>query len=147
MVKGIDSGDDSGELTLPLTFEGREIVAAAPEGSDFSKIVIRLGGFHLLSSFFGAFGYIMQGSGIKEVLSLIYAPNSLDKMLTGHPYARAFRTHTLLHLTLATIISKKLVIDDDMDANLQNIIEDVKNNTISYNDIENCDEKTEALLY
>ncbi|GBO34389.1 hypothetical protein AVEN_207736-1 [Araneus ventricosus] len=86
----------------------------------------------------------MQGSGIKEALSLTYAPNSLDKMLTGHAYARA---HTLLHLTLATIISKEFVIDDDMDANLQKKIEDVKNNTISYNDIENYDEKTEALLY
>ncbi|GBM07447.1 hypothetical protein AVEN_26508-1 [Araneus ventricosus] len=124
----------------------REILAAAPEGSDLSKIVIRLGDFHLLSSGFGAIGYIMQGSGIKEVLSLIYAPNSLDKMLTGHACARAVIAHTLLHLTLATIISKELVIDDDMDANLQNTIEDVKNNTISYNDIENCDEKTEALL-
>ncbi|GBO34416.1 Sodium-dependent multivitamin transporter [Araneus ventricosus] len=125
----------------------REIVAAAPEGSDLSKIVIRLEGFHLLSSFFGAFGYIMQESGIKRALSLIYAPNSLDKMLTGHAYARAVRADTLRHLTLATIISKELVIDDDMDANLQNTIEDVKNNTISYNDIGNCDEKTEALLY
>ncbi|GBN04668.1 hypothetical protein AVEN_31092-1 [Araneus ventricosus] len=116
----------------PLYIKAREIVAAAPERSDLSKIVIRLGGFHLLSSFFfGAIGYIMQGSGIKEVLSLIYAPNSLDKMLTGHAYARAVRAHTLLHVTLATIISKELVIDDDMDANLQNIIEDVKNNTIS----------------
>ncbi|GBM61020.1 hypothetical protein AVEN_264357-1 [Araneus ventricosus] len=68
-------------------------------------------------------------------------------MLSGHAYARAVRVHTLLHLTLATIISKELVIDDDMDANLQNTIEDVKNNTISYNDIENCDEETESLLY
>ncbi|GBN48106.1 hypothetical protein AVEN_204064-1 [Araneus ventricosus] len=130
-----------------LYTKAQEIVAAAPEGSDLSKIAIRLEGFPLLGSFFGAFGYIMQGSGIKEVLSLIYAPNSLDKMLNGHAYARAVRAHTLLHLTLATIISKELVIDDDMDANLQNTIEDVKNNTISYNDIENCDEKTEALFY
>ncbi|GBN12843.1 hypothetical protein AVEN_274269-1 [Araneus ventricosus] len=129
----------------PLYTEAREIVATAPEGSDLSKIVIRLGGFHLLRSFFGAIGYIMQGSGIKEALSLIYAPNSLDKMLTGHAYARDVRAHTLLHLTLATIISKGLVIDD-MHANLQNTIEDVKNNTISYNDIKNCDQKTEALL-
>ncbi|GBM58493.1 Alpha-catulin [Araneus ventricosus] len=67
-------------------------------------------------------------------------------MLTGYAYTRAVIAHTLLHLTLATIISKELVIDDDMDANLQNTIEDVKNNTISYKDIENCDEKTEALL-
>ncbi|GBM92284.1 hypothetical protein AVEN_158429-1 [Araneus ventricosus] len=131
----------------PLYTEAREIVAAAPDGSDLSKIVIRLGGFNLLSSFSGAVGYIMQGNGIKEVLSLIYVPNSLGKMLTGHAYVRAVRVHTLLHLTLATIISRELLIDDYMDANLQNTIEDVKNNTISYNDIENCDEKTEALLY
>ncbi|GBM71138.1 hypothetical protein AVEN_2756-1 [Araneus ventricosus] len=70
----------------PLYTEAREIVAAAPEGSDLSKIVIRLGGFHLLSSFSGAFGYIMQGSGIKEMLSIIYAPNSLDKMLTSNAH-------------------------------------------------------------
>ncbi|GBM07129.1 hypothetical protein AVEN_177090-1 [Araneus ventricosus] len=109
----------------PLYTKARGIVAAAPEGSDLSKIVIRLGGFHLLSSFFGAIGYIMQGSGIKEVLSLIYAPNTLDKMLTGHAYTKV---HTLLHLTLATI-SKELVIDDDINANLQNTIKDVKNST------------------
>ncbi|GBM42367.1 hypothetical protein AVEN_129797-1 [Araneus ventricosus] len=50
-------------------------------------------------------------------------------MLTGHAYARAVRAHTLLHLTLATIISKELVIDDDMDANLQNTIEDDREET------------------
>ncbi|GBO24555.1 hypothetical protein AVEN_40581-1 [Araneus ventricosus] len=130
----------------PFCTEAREIVAATPEGSDLSKIVLTLAGFHLLSSLFGAIGYIMQVSGIKEVLSLIYAPNSLDKMLTGHAYARAVRSHTLLHLTLATIISKELVVDA-VYANLQNTIVDVKNNPISYNDIENCDENTEALLY
>jgi len=70
-------------------------------------------------SFFGAIDYIMQGSGIKEVLSLIYAPNSLDKMLNGYAYARAIRAHTLLHLTLSTIISKELVIDDDMNVHLK----------------------------
>lgn len=70
-------------------------------------------------SFFGAIGYIIQGSGIKEVLSLIYAPNSLDKMLNGHAYARAVRAHTLLHLTLSTIIPKELVIDDDMSVHLK----------------------------
>lgn len=62
----------------PLYAKAREIVSAAPKESDLSKIVIRLGVFHLLMSFFGSIGNIMQGSGIKEVLSLIYAPNSLD---------------------------------------------------------------------
>jgi len=53
----------------PLYAKALEIVSAAPEKSDLSKIVIRFGGFHLLMSFFGAIRYIM----------LIYAPNSLDK--------------------------------------------------------------------
>lgn len=130
----------------PLYAKAREIVSAAPEGSEVSKIVVRLGGFHLLMSFFGAIGQIMQGSGIKEVLSLIYATNSLDKMLNGHAYARAVRAHTLLHLTLATIISEELVIDDEMHANLQDTVNLIMNNTISYVDIENGDEMAEALL-
>ncbi|KAL4718413.1 hypothetical protein ACJJTC_016034 [Scirpophaga incertulas] len=107
----------------PLYAKAREIVSAAPEESDLSKIIVRLGGFYLLMSFFGAIGYIMQGSGIKEVLSLIYAPYSLEKMLNGHAYARAVRAHTLLHLTLATIISKELVLDSEIDENLTNTIE------------------------
>lgn len=88
----------------------------------------------------------MQGSGIKEVLSLIYATNSLDKMLNGHAYARAVRAHTLLHLTLATIISEELVIDEEMHANLQDTVDLIMNNTISYVDIENGDEMAEAFL-
>ncbi|GBO01822.1 hypothetical protein AVEN_47716-1 [Araneus ventricosus] len=101
-------GHDACTVTFdqPLYTKAREIVAAAPEGSDLSNIVIRLGGFHLLSSFFGTFGYIIQRSGIKEMLSLFYSPNSLNKMLTEYAYARAVRAHTLLHLTLAPIISK-----------------------------------------
>jgi len=103
----------------PLYAKAREIVSAAPEKSDWSKVVIKLGGFHLLMSFFEAIGYIMQGSGIKEVLSLIYAPNSLDKMLNSHAYARAIRAHTLLHLTLSTIISKEFIINDNMNLHLK----------------------------
>lgn len=68
-------------------------------------------------------------------------------MLNGHAYARAVRAHTLLHLTLSTIISKELVIDDEMNEHLKKTIDDIINNTVSYNDIESCDKKAEALLY
>lgn len=95
----------------PLYAKAREIVSAAPEGSELPKIIVRLGGFHLLMSFFGAIGYIMQGSGLKEVLAEIYAPKSLEKMLDGHAYARAVRAHTLLQLTLSLRILKELAND------------------------------------
>lgn len=86
------------------------MLSVAPEGSNSSKIVMRLGDFHLLTPRVVAIAYIMQGSGIKEVMYLIYAPNSLEKILNGHNYARAIGAHTLLHLSLATIYQMTLLL-------------------------------------
>lgn len=130
----------------PLYAKAREIVSAAPQGSELSKIIIRLGGFHLLVSFMGAIGHIMQGSGMKEVLAEIYASKSLEKMLNGHAYARAVRAHTLLQLSFAIIILKEVEMNDIMDADLIVNIEHILGNTISYIDIENDDEVSGALL-
>jgi len=41
--------------------------------------------------------YVMKGSGLKEVLSTIYAPITTDKMFTGHAYihySKAVEGHT-----------------------------------------------------
>lgn len=62
---------------------------------------------------FGTIGYIVQGSDMKELFSLIYTSNSLEKMPT-----LAIRVHTIFYLTLTIIISKELVIDNEMVANL-----------------------------
>ncbi|CAG9782212.1 unnamed protein product [Diatraea saccharalis] len=73
----------------PLYSKAREMVAASDTNSDLSKTVVKLGGFHMLMSFLGCIGYVMDGSGLKEALSTIYATNSVDKMLNGHAYARS----------------------------------------------------------
>ncbi|CAK1580968.1 unnamed protein product [Parnassius mnemosyne] len=80
----------------PLYLKAREI--------SFGSIMVRLGGFHLLMSFLGCIGHTMAGSGLKDVLCQIFAPNSVDKMLTGHAYSRAVRGHLLVQLVLAHII-------------------------------------------
>lgn len=81
-------------------------------------------------SFFRAIGYIMQGSGLKEVLSDIYAPKSLEKMLNGHAYARAVRAHvTSAHCSI-NIIKRTSYFDDVMDANLIITIENIRNKTL-----------------
>jgi len=42
-------------------------------------------------SFLIAIGKIMEGSGLKEALSEMYASNSVEVMLHGHAYSRAVR--------------------------------------------------------
>ncbi|KYN50496.1 hypothetical protein ALC57_00134 [Trachymyrmex cornetzi] len=90
----------------PLYIKAKDIISS--ENSNLSNVIVRLGGFHLLMSFMGSIGYIMEGSGLKELFSTIYAVNSIDKMMTGHAYARALRAHTLTHLALAKIILQLL---------------------------------------
>ena len=69
------------------------MVASSTSNSELSSVVVQLGGFHM--SFMGAVGYIMGGSGLKELRSLINAVNSIEKMLNGHAYAQALQAHFL----------------------------------------------------
>ncbi|GBM02352.1 hypothetical protein AVEN_31260-1 [Araneus ventricosus] len=92
----------------PLYIKAKQIVASSAENSGISKIVARLRGFHMCVSFLGSIGFIMAGSGLKEVLSSIYASNSVDKILTGHAYSRAVRGHTLLLIALSKIIFSEM---------------------------------------
>ncbi|GBM97083.1 hypothetical protein AVEN_134370-1 [Araneus ventricosus] len=91
----------------PLYIKAKEVASSA-ENSGISKIVVRLGGFHMCVSFLGSIGFIMAGSGLKEVLSSIYASHSVDKILTGHAYSRAVRGHTLLLIALSKIIFSEM---------------------------------------
>lgn len=130
---GNSCGDDLAPKTLIVTFDqplywkAREIVASAPAGSLLSRSVIRLGGFHLLMSFLGAIGYLMSGSGLKELLSTIFAPLSVEKMMQGHAFARAVRGHLLATSSLATVILEGVQLTDDE-------VDCIKNMTMSFMD-------------
>ncbi|CAG9825686.1 unnamed protein product [Phaedon cochleariae] len=91
----------------PLYVKVREIVAAMGRDSQLGDVVPRLGEFHLLMSFLGSIEYIMAGSGLRELLSVIYAPLSAEKML-GHAYSRAIRGHSLVQLALAKVILQEV---------------------------------------
>ena len=47
------------------------------------SMMLCLGGFHLLMSFLGCIGHLMSGTGLKEILKLVYAPNTVLHMLSG----------------------------------------------------------------
>ena len=75
----------------PLYQKASEIVATS--SADLGSGIVKLGGFHLLMSFMGAFGNIMAGSGIEDLWGTVYAPSSVPHMSTGHAFARALRAH------------------------------------------------------
>ena len=47
--------------------------------------------FHVLMSFIDSIGYMIGVSGLEEVLTEVYAKNSVLHMLSGKAYARAVR--------------------------------------------------------
>lgn len=98
----------------PLYSKARAITGSSNAcNRDLSNVVVRLGGFHLLMSFMGAIGNIMMGSGLKEVWSVIYAPNVAEKMTSGHNYSRALRGHLIVHLAVVVIILRECDISEE----------------------------------
>lgn len=97
----------------PLYIKAREIVASCGSDSDLSSVIVRLGGFHLLMSFMGAVGYIMDGSGLQHLFNVSYALASINTMMSGHFYSRAVRGHFLAHLALAKKILSTMHLTDE----------------------------------
>lgn len=120
----------------PLYIKTRYVVTKIPK---LSNIIVRLGGFHLLMSYMGFIGYIMAGSGLKEVLSTIYTPITSDKMLTVHAYSRVVRRHILVHLALSNIILQSIEISDEEKNKINYMLSNINNyNPIEFNQI--CNE-------
>lgn len=95
----------------PLWWKALTIIMSEPLGSDLREIVLRLGGFHTLMSFLGCIGNLMAGSGLKELLEMIYAPNAVEHIFTGKAIARAVRAHLLVDAALNTLmLSKALTV-------------------------------------
>ena len=125
----------------PLYQKAVEMVKSFDNRNDMSRIIVRLGGFHLLMSFLGSVGYIMSGSGIKEVLGVSYAKCSVDKMLTGHAYARAMRGHTLVYLSLCKKILEEIDFSEEEVTCLDTLLCSFPENSPSYL----CIEKNEII--
>lgn len=62
----------------PLWWKAFNIIQTEPADSDLRKVILRLGAFHTEMSFLGTIGHLMAGSGLRELLELIYASNAVD---------------------------------------------------------------------
>ena len=88
----------------PLWWKSRTIILNEDAASILKPIILILGGFHTAMSYLGSIGHIMEGSGLKEMLELVYAGNAVAHMLGGKAYARAVRGHFLVDAALHAIL-------------------------------------------
>ena len=55
-------------------------------------------------SFLGCIGHLMAGSGLQDVLELVYAKNAVTHMMSGKAVSRAVRGHFLVDSALQAIL-------------------------------------------
>ena len=90
-----------------LYWKALTIIHSQPDGSDLTGMGLRLGGFHMQMSFLGSMGHLMAGSGLQELLEVVFAGNAVRHMLTGKAISRAVRGHMLVDAALNTIVVAK----------------------------------------
>ncbi|CAH3160575.1 unnamed protein product [Porites lobata] len=88
----------------PLWWKAFNIIQTEPADSDLRKVILRLGAFHTEMSFLGTIGHLMAGSGLRELLELIYASNAVDHILTEKAIARAVRAHLIVDVALNALL-------------------------------------------
>lgn len=92
----------------PLWWKAMTITEGAPLDSHLHSIIPRLGGFHTLRSFLGSTGHLMSGTGLQELLEVIFAVNTVPHMISGKAYARAVRGYFLIDAVLHTLLLSKV---------------------------------------
>ncbi len=97
----------------PLWWKAMLIIEYADPSCRIKKIILKLGGFHTLMSFLSSIGHVVAGSGIQEILSLIYAENTVPHMLSGKAYTRAVRGFLLLERAINALIHENTIFKND----------------------------------
>ena len=91
----------------PLWWKALTIVQSEPVNSKLRSVILRLGGFHTLMSFLGCIGHLMTGTGVKELLELVFASNTTAHMMSGKAVSRAIRGHLLIDAALNAILTSQ----------------------------------------
>ena len=97
----------------PIWWNARQI---KNQEDELASVILNLGGFHTDMSFLGAIGNIMQCSGLKQILSLIYPENTVSHMLSGKAVYRAIRGYFLVDAALNILIIKNYIFKDEESA-------------------------------
>lgn len=132
MSETAKSGQNTTFLTfdLPLHMKCRDIVAAL----NLLRVVVRLGGFHLLMSFLGAIGIIMAGSGLEALWAVAFAGESIKKMMDGHNFARSLRAHILTFTALGILVCESIEEKDEFKKKIATLLKQWEENHLRLHD-------------
>jgi hypothetical protein len=86
---------------------------------EFSDVILRLGGMHMLMSFVSAVGTLMKGTGLSEVLESTFA--GVTKMLSGNKFPQNVRAMRLVveEILRSTIQNNNIGSMEDLLARLE----------------------------
>lgn len=104
----------------PLYWKAAEIIMDAPQSSPLKSIVLMLGGFHTFMNLLGAIGTLMEGTGLRNIMEVVYGSNAVQHMMTGKSVQRAFRGHLLVDRCLNHLVVSELQEDDSQFESLVN---------------------------
>lgn len=119
---------------LPPYQKAQEVMACI-KGSDLenqlSSIILRIGGFYTGMSYSGSMGTIMDGSGLKEGFSQIFAENSAEKALTGHAWSHCFRGHVIVQSALMNIVLDSVTLTEEENSMLNEVLGSIEKDSWS----------------
>jgi len=94
---------------LPIWLKAVDIIKQAN-----LPVIPRLGGFHLLKSYLGSMGNIMQDSGLLEVIQLIYpGSTTANHIMDGGCFDKAIRSHLLIDAAIYQHIMKLAFTEEE----------------------------------
>lgn len=102
----------------PLWLNATEIIT-----DKSMSMVLLLGGFHMLMSFMGSIGTIMENSGLSTVLETIYGSVSVKHMLTGKAIAMSLRGNFIVESALMAHLLSIILTQEKASVNEPNEIE------------------------
>ena len=62
----------------------------------------------MMMSFLRNIGFVMNGSGLSDVLETAYGPNAISHMMSGKAVSRAIRGHFLVDSALMIKLMRKI---------------------------------------
>ena len=95
-----------------LFWKAAEIIRDAPQSCQLKSIVLMLGCFHTFMNLLGAIGTLMEGSGLRNIMEVVYGSNAVHHMMTGKSVQRAFRGHLLVDRCINNLVVSDLLEDN-----------------------------------